>query len=79
MTRWDDLPVIDRNTTVLQSWSSQPGLYVCNWTSPDVIGNHLRQRGGQSCLEHIVVVFKDWMRDGGRPALDRLDVVWRRG
>jgi len=71
--------VIDRDTTVLQWWSSQPGLCVCNWTSPDVVGNHLRQRDGQTCLEQIVAIFEKWMRDGGRPALDRLDVVWRCG
>ena len=79
MTRWDDLPVIDRNTTVLQWWSSQPGLCVCDWTPPDVLTNHLRQRGGQSCLEHIVHMFEQWMRDGGRPVLVDMNVVWRRG
>jgi len=79
VTQWDDLPVIDRNTTALQWWASQPGLCVCDWASPDVIGNHLRLRDGQSCLERIVAVFEGWMRDGGRPALVGMDVVWKRG
>ena len=78
MARWDDLPVVDRNTTVLQWWSDQPGLCVCDWTSPDV-GSHLRQCDGKSCLEFIIAMFEQWMRDGGRPELDGLDVVWRRG
>ena len=77
---WDELPMIDRNTAVLQWWSSQPGLCVCDWTSPDVIGKHLRLRDGQPCLERIVASFEGWMRDGGRPALHLgLEVVWRRG
>jgi len=79
VARWDDSPVIDRNTAVLQWWLSQPGLCVCDWTSPDVVGNHLRRRGGQSYLESIVAMFEQWIRDGGRPALVNLDVVWRRG
>jgi len=79
IAKWDDLPVIDRNTAALQWWASQPGLCVCDWNSPDV-GNHLRLRAGQSCLEHIVTLFEVWMRDGGRPALHLgLEVVWRRG
>jgi len=79
---WDELPVIDRNTAALQWWAGQPGLCVCNWNSPDVVGNHLRLRSGQSCfkLEHIVALFEEWTRDGGRPALHMgLEVVWRRG
>ena len=79
VAQWDDSPMIDRNTTVLQWWSSQPGLCVCNWTSPAVVGNHLRLRDGQSCLERIVAMFEEWLSDGGRPGLDELNVVWRRG
>jgi len=73
MSRWDDLPVIDRNTTALQWWASQPGMCVCNWASPDVIGNHLRLHDGQQSLERIIAAFEEWMRDGGHPAL----VDWR--
>jgi len=77
---WEDLPMIDRNTPALQWWTSQPGLCVCNWNSPEVGGNHLRLRAGQSCLEHIVALFEEWTRDGGCPALHLgLEVVWRRG
>jgi len=75
MTRWDDLPVIDRNTTVLQWWLNQPGLCVCDWTSHDVVGEQLRIRHGQSCLERIVDMFEVWMHDAGCPALDGLEVV----
>jgi len=72
--------MIDRDTTALQWWTSQHGLCVCNWTSPDVIGNHLRLRAGRSCLERIVAMFEVWMSDGGRPALHLgLEVVWRCG
>jgi len=77
---WDELPVIDRNTTALQWWTSQPDLCVCDWTSPGVVGNHLRLRTGQSCLEGIVAMFEVWINGGGRPALHLgLEVVWRRG
>ena len=79
MNCWDDLPVIDRNTTALQWWTAQPNTCVCDWTSPKVVGDHLRLRGGQSCLERIVDMFADWVRDGGCPSLVGLDVVWKRG
>jgi len=65
---WDELPVIDQNTAALQWWTSQPGVCVCDWTSPDVIGNHLRLRTGQSYLERIVAMFEVSTGDGGRPA-----------
>ena len=57
---WNELPMIDRNTAALQWWTDQPGLCVCDWTSPDVVGSHLRLRSGQSCLEHIIALFEVW-------------------
>jgi len=77
---WDELPVIDRNTTALQWWADEPGLCVCDWNSPDVVGGHLRLRAGQPCLERIVAMFEEWTAGGGRPTLHMgLGVVWRRG
>ena len=76
---WDELPVINRNTAALQWWTDEPNLCVCDWSSPDVVGSHLRLHDGQQCLERIVVMFEVWMNDGGRPALRMgLEVVWRR-
>jgi len=77
---WDELPLIDRNRAALQWWTSQPGLCVCDWNSPDVVGRHLRLHDGQLCLERIVVMFEVWTGGGGRPALHMgLEVVWRSG
>jgi len=77
---WDDLHMIDRNTTALQWWTSQHDLCVCNWSSPDVVVKHLRLRAGQPCLERITAMFEEWTGDGGRPALHLgLDVVWKPG
>ena len=68
--------MIDRNTAALQWWTNEPGLCVCDWSSPDVVGSHLRLHAGQQCLERIVVMFEEWMRDGGRAALHMgLEVV----
>ena len=52
---------------------------VCDWTSPGVIGNHLRLRSGQSCLERIAVLFEAYVADGGSPTLEAMNVVWKRG
>jgi len=76
---WDDLPAIDRNTAALQWWTSKPDLCVCDWNSLLVVGNHLRLRAGERCLEHILSRFEGWLRGGGRPVLDRMNVVWKHG
>jgi len=76
---WVDLPVFNRNTAVIQWWTNQPGPCVCNWNSPRIIGDYLRLRNGQLYLERIVAMFEEWLRDSGRPALHKMDVVWRRG
>ena len=76
---WDSLDNIDRNTAAIEWWFGHDGACVCGLTGQTVVRDHLRVASGDGCMVHIGDLFESHISAGGRPSLEGMKTLWRRG
>ena len=76
---WDSLDGIDRNTAAIEWWFGHNGACVCGLAGQTIVRHHLRVVSGDDCMVHIGDLFETHIRGGGRPSLEGMKTLWRRG